>query len=305
MSTFTDYKGKASTEYDKTRKPIGIEIFQATLSQYCTTKFENQRVLALGAGTGTYEIELLKNGCGSMVVTDPSEVMLAQCESKLVSAGFSNKISFNQSSLPKIPFEDASFDSATSNMVMQHIVQTDASTGLNGAIPIVTDWSNISNTMKEVYRVLKPGGVFVVGYSTHEQRSANWYAKLIPDENRRKIVARFPSRERLLKCVEGSGLQLATEYAILQGMQGYQLYNDPNFVDHPGFWFTDSVLSGCPKDGIDSAKAKVKMLKSQWKLADWIKENDDVPRIGCGTIVVLKKPNCAICNDYVKKSLQL
>ena len=54
MSTFTDYKGKASTEYDKTRKPIGIEIFEATLKQYCSTEFKNQRILALGAGTGTY-----------------------------------------------------------------------------------------------------------------------------------------------------------------------------------------------------------------------------------------------------------
>ena len=78
-----------------------------------------------------------------MVITDPSEVMLSQCESKLVEAGFASKIEFNQSSLPKIPFPDCSFDSATSNMVLQHIVQTD-STGLK-----VSDWSNISNSMKE------------------------------------------------------------------------------------------------------------------------------------------------------------
>merc|ERR1711976_188754 len=98
----------------------------------------------------------------------------------------------SKSSLPTIPFEDESFDSATSNMVLQHIVQ------VNAEGTQVDDWSNISNTMKEVHRVLKPGGVFVVGYSTWKQRSANWYAKLIPDENRRKIVARFPSRDRLL-----------------------------------------------------------------------------------------------------------
>jgi len=220
-----------------------------------------------------------------MIVTDPSEVMLQQCKEKLVAAGFGSKVEYNQSSLPKIPFPDQSFDSATSNMVMQHIVQVD-STGLQ-----VSDWSNISNTMKEVYRVLKPGGVFVVGYSTWEQRSANWYAKLIPDENRKKIVARFPSRDRLLECVEGSGLELATEYSILQGMQGYKLYNDVKFVDHPGFWFTDSVLSGCPKEGIDYAKNKVAQLKADGKLAEWIKDNDQVPKIGCGTIVVLKKPD--------------
>ena len=54
MSTFTDYKGKASTEYDKTRKSIGIEIFEAVLKEYCSTKFEDQNIIALGAGTGTY-----------------------------------------------------------------------------------------------------------------------------------------------------------------------------------------------------------------------------------------------------------
>ena len=73
-------------------------------------------------------------------------------------------------------------------------------------------------------------------------------------------------------------------------MQGYTLYNDENFVDHPGFWFTDSVLSGCPKEGIDFAKAKVEKLKSEGKLGEWIRQNDDVPKIGCGTIVVLRKP---------------
>ena len=50
------HAGKSSWKKEKllNAKSIGIEIFEATLKHYCSTKFENQRILALGAGTGTY-----------------------------------------------------------------------------------------------------------------------------------------------------------------------------------------------------------------------------------------------------------
>ena len=64
-------------------------------------------------------------------------------------------------------FGNDEFEAAKCSMVIHHLVKTNE----NG---VVDDWSPIGEAFSEAFRVLKPGGVFVVAFSTPEQRGGNW-----------------------------------------------------------------------------------------------------------------------------------
>mmetsp|Transcript_41372 Transcript_41372/g.102543 ORF Transcript_41372/g.102543 Transcript_41372/m.102543 type:complete len:256 (-) Transcript_41372:168-935(-) len=96
-----------------------------------------QRVLDVGAGTGTLTTQVLSRGAlpGNVVMLDQSEGMLAQAKKKLQLNGVRKVLGDAQD----LPFSDESFDRTISS----------------GAIYY---WPDAVRGMREQYRVLKPGG---------------------------------------------------------------------------------------------------------------------------------------------------
>ncbi len=97
-------------------------------------------VLELGCGTG--EIWLGKQemirGCTRFVLSDFSEGMLAKARENL---GEADKIEYRVIDIQEIPFPDRSFDAVIANMMLYHV-------------------PDLSKGLREVRRVLKPGGAF-------------------------------------------------------------------------------------------------------------------------------------------------
>jgi ubiquinone/menaquinone biosynthesis C-methylase UbiE len=133
-----------------------------------------------GTGTGSYIVELLKSGLKFAMCTDFSQIMLNKCEAKLSAGGFDERFGVKKVCLPNSGtirffncydnfsgFENDEFEAAKCSMVIHHLVKTNE----NG---VVDDWSPIGEAFSEAFRVLKPGGVFVVAFSTPEQRGGNW-----------------------------------------------------------------------------------------------------------------------------------
>ncbi|MBI5462996.1 MAG: methyltransferase domain-containing protein [Gammaproteobacteria bacterium] len=104
-----------------------------------------ERVLDVGCGTGvlTRLAAEAVGATGYVVGIDPGPRMLA--EARRTSAASAARIEFRLAAIEALPFGDASFDAVLSSLMLHHLPPDMKRAGL-----------------KEVYRVLKPGGRLIV-----------------------------------------------------------------------------------------------------------------------------------------------
>src|SRR3954471_13222711 len=101
------------------------------------------RVLEIGAGSGAMAAELLAMFDDiTMCVTDYAEAMVAVAAERL--APFGDRVEYRQADATALPFDDDSFDTVLSWIMLHHTVA----------------WEN---ALSEAARVLRPGGQ-LVGY---------------------------------------------------------------------------------------------------------------------------------------------
>lgn len=117
----------------KWRKKV-IKIVEATAPQ---------SVLDIATGTGDLAISLAKTNASEIIGLDISEGMLAVGRKKIAAKNLSDKIQMIKANSEALPFEDNHFDAIT------------VAFG-------VRNFENLVLGLSEIYRTLKPGGVFVV-----------------------------------------------------------------------------------------------------------------------------------------------
>ncbi len=117
----------------KWRKKV-IELVEAT---------KPQAVLDIATGTGDLAISLAETTATRIVGLDISEGMLAVGRKKIAAKDLSEKIEMVQADSEALPFEENSFDAIT------------VAFG-------VRNFEHLEKGLAEIYRVLKPGGIFVV-----------------------------------------------------------------------------------------------------------------------------------------------
>lgn len=278
MSTFTNYDSVAASDYDVARLPIGADIMEKFIRKNSPADYEKTSLVDFGTGTGSYIVELLKSGMKFAMCTDFSQIMLDKCEAKLLKGGFDERFGVKKVCLPNSGFDNDEFDAAKCSMVIHHLVKTNE----NG---VVDDWSPIGDAFSEAHRVLKPGGVFVVAFSTPEQRGGNWYAHLVPD-TRARTIARCPSKEKVRELFQAAGFQVADEEVMTNHYCSNETYYDHEiFLKNQRAWFMDSVLSSATEEELAAAKAKVNELAEKNELKKFLEDHDDFKNFGCGTII--------------------
>lgn len=170
-----------SKSYDETRAPLGLNI---CLGSMCTlqTPMSEQKLLDIGCGTGTFLARIhghVKEASGF----EYNDGMIAEARKRLDQSEEGKRRRTNvrlvQGSADKLPFEDGSFDVCTINQVIHHFSKDDT-------------YAFSKRAFQEAYRVLKPGGVFVINTSMPEQqRDAFWWISLFPRASH-AICERFP-----------------------------------------------------------------------------------------------------------------
>ncbi|SHI36166.1 demethylmenaquinone methyltransferase / 2-methoxy-6-polyprenyl-1,4-benzoquinol methylase [Mesonia phycicola] len=134
-----------SENYDGLNRVISFGIdtsWRKKVIQLVTDK-KPESALDIATGTGDLAISLAQAGVPKVIGLDLSEGMLSVGRKKIEDSSLSGKIEMIQGDSENLPFEDNSFDAIT------------VAFG-------VRNFETLENGLQEIYRVLKPGGVFVV-----------------------------------------------------------------------------------------------------------------------------------------------
>ncbi|MGB0582291.1 MAG: class I SAM-dependent methyltransferase [Limisphaerales bacterium] len=209
---YEDYEA-TSGQYDETRRGVGVGFIAEALN--AVGPMDEHVLLDAGCGTGTY-IDAFKDRVRSVVGVDLNQGMLDQAERKFRN---DSNVTLKQGSLVDIPCEDREFDAATCNQVVHHLASGEESTRFDG----------IQNFAHEAFRVLRPGGVFVLNTSSPEQQANGfWWASLIPEAVAR-LGKRFPEIERIHEMLAEAGFEIG-ETEVMKG----EVLQGENYLDSRG-----------------------------------------------------------------------
>lgn len=175
---FENYNATSKT-YDNFRDPIGMPTVNEAINKaamrlgYATT--EKVRVLDAGCGSGTY-LHAVRTTHGCQISgLEFNDGMMAKAREKLpdlAKAVKGNEPCLVKGSITAMPFADASFDVVLTTQVLHHLS--------DGGVPDQA-FENVAAACKEVFRVLRPGGAWVVQTSTPQQvKNGFWWAPIIP-----------------------------------------------------------------------------------------------------------------------------
>ncbi len=130
------------TRYDE----LGVELqTKAAKAQLEGLDLHGKQVLDVGCGTGVISLLALQKDAAKVVCGDISNYMLEVARAKADKLGYGgDRITFRQLDAESLPFEDASFDVVVSGMTL-------------GLLP------DQQEAVKEMVRVLRPGGLFSIG----------------------------------------------------------------------------------------------------------------------------------------------
>lgn len=143
--------------YDKNAREFQEYNFSIA-SQYILNDFpeetiEDKTILDLGCGDGGKTVYCALNGANKVVGIDPNEEKVLLANELSIEKGCAKKIEFICASGNSIPYNDKTFDLIISSSVMEHISPDD-----------------LPRIFNECYRVLKPGGKFLIRYHPYHSR---------------------------------------------------------------------------------------------------------------------------------------
>ncbi len=140
---------------------LGIDKWWRKLARKKIATFKPQNILDVATGTGDFAIQLYNHiKPHSLVGIDLSEGMLGVARKKVKAKGLTGKIAFEQGDCLNMRFEDGSFDAVS------------VAFG-------VRNFEHIGQGYKEMFRVMKPGGVLcVVELSTPRNKFIRFFYNL-------------------------------------------------------------------------------------------------------------------------------
>lgn len=266
MSAYENYTA-VSADYDRTRIPVGVEII---LGCFVTGggSLASLRLLDAGCGTGNYAAAL-RPYLGGIDAVDLNPSMLDVARTKLDRTP-GCPVALHEAGIDALPFEDASFDAVMVNQVLHHLPDSRQD-----------GWPLLRRVLRELARVLRPGGVAVINTCSHEQiRRAWWYAALVPDAVD-AMCRRHLDTGELTALLPEAGLAVRGRFVPSDAvMQGDAYFNGRGPLE-PAWRRGDSLWSVVSELELDGALDRIRALDEAGTLDAFVTEHDRArPSIG-------------------------
>ncbi len=172
--------------------------------------------LDIGCGTGNYTIALANKGA-DLTGVEPSASMLD------IARKHKGNLKWLQGYAEQIPADDNSFDGVIATLTIHH-------------------WRNLNLALKEINRVIKPGGTVVFFTATPLQMQGYWLNYYFPEMMKASIL-QMPSLAAIESLLDNNEFtDTATEkYFIQDDLQDCFLYAGKN---KPQMYLDDDVRKG-------------------------------------------------------------
>jgi ubiquinone/menaquinone biosynthesis C-methylase UbiE len=261
----TEYENysKTSSQYDGTRVEVGIDFIAKAFAS--VGPMDEMQILDAGCGTGSY-IDAFRKRVQGVVGIDLSQGMLDQAERKF--QGDPN-VTLKQGSLVEIPCED------------NHLADGEGEDRFMG----------IQELANEVYRVLRPGAVFVLNLSTPEQSvDGFWWASLIP--NAVKVMTkRCPNIEELHEMLSNAGFTICQTTALKDEVLQGENYLDPRGPLKSEWRDGDSTWSLVSESELSAAMKSVEEMNDAGKMQSYLDGREQRrQQVGQTTSIFASKP---------------
>jgi len=168
-------------------------------------------ILDVATGTGDFAIESLKTGAREIVGVDISEEMLSYGRIKIEALGVGKRLTLQKGDAEELSFKDNYFEAVT------------VAFG-------VRNFENLSEGLRELYRVLKPGGIVCIlefskpsvfpvkqFYGFYSFYILPFFGRLFSKDNSAyrylpESVEQFPDREQFLTILKSCGFKETCQY---------------------------------------------------------------------------------------------
>ncbi len=185
-----------------------------------------KKILDAATGTADFAIAALKLNPEKITGIDISEGMIEAGRKKITKKGLNNQIELIKADSENIPFDDSMFDSAI--------------VGFG-----VRNFENLERGLREIKRVLIPGGVFVVlefsipgnrlfraVYFFYFLKLVPWLGRLISKDKSAysylpESVREFPDGERFVAVLEKSGFEKCRRVPLTLGIATIYISEKP------------------------------------------------------------------------------
>lgn len=275
FSQYENYS-KTSKTYDNVRRPIALDVVREGFQRAAKAqgkKVSDLQVLDAGCGTGNY-IHALAGDVQAMVGLDFNEGMLQQAQGKL---GEGCDAVLLQGSIMDMPFLDNTFDAVVMNQVLHHIESPET----------IPTWQNVTQTLSEVRRVLKPGGAFIVSTQTPQQHvDGFWWTPIVPDASK-TLASRFPELDWMKDKFTELGFETVQTHIPADPLIRADCYLDQHGPFDPTYRNGDSTWSLASESELETGLDWWQSLVNQGRAKEFLKEREDIrAQIGQTTSIV-------------------
>jgi len=265
--------------------PLGLNIALGSMAPppppLSEAPLHEQSMLDISCGTGTF-LGAVEGKVASVTGLEYNNGMIAQAKTLL-----GDSVKLVQGSADALTeFADASVDFCTMDQVfMVHHFSSD------------DNYAFCACSFQEAYRVLKPGGVFVLNTSMPEQqRDAFWWLSLFPKASE-AICARFPSLEVLKTHLKAANFEFNADSVAVPLHRS--LMAESKYLEHgvkagfmPEYRAGDSSWSMAENFGeLDEGLKKLQGMIDAGKADYWLEGREQLRRsMGQATFVTVRKP---------------